>query len=308
MAISAPAVLVTGASGFIGRHLVARLLASGKRVIAFVRPSSQLPDWPNSVQIVRGDLLDADAIRQAAHGAGCVLHVGGIASARCGPDEVFRVNALGTLNVLEASRLAGVARFVLVSSAHVYGRALRLPVDEDHPLDPISPYAAAKAAAEHLARSYFKTYGLGVAILRLFNCYGPGQSAEAVVAGVVAQAAAGSRIAVLDGGVRRDFVFVEDVVDAILKAAKEPGAVGGIFNIGSGEDVAIADIVRKIEVLSGVESSAQNRGESASGGDRMICDNRRAAESLGWRPRTSLDRGLAATYAAASNDYRRGEG
>jgi len=215
---------------------------------------------------------------------------------------VFAVNAVGTLNALEASRLSGVQRFVQISSAHVYGAAQQLPVGEDHPLCPQTPYAASKAAAEHLALSYHRTFGLGVTVLRLFNCYGPGQSREAVVSGIVEQAAGGGPVRVADATVRRDFVFVDDVVDAIIKAATVDVAIGGVFNIGAGESVAIGDIVARVEALAGIDRAETSTPTVSTIADEMVSDIRRAARVLGWLPRTDLDQGLRATFEACSRD------
>lgn len=302
MASADPVVLVTGATGFIGGRLVSKLLQDGWKVTTLVRPSSTLPEVVRRTRTVVGDLMDAGALRGAVSGADVVLHLGGINSthrSREAPDEVFRVNVMGTANMLEASRQAGVRRFVQVSSAHVYGPAKRLPVDEAHPLEPRSPYAASKAAAEHVALSYFRAFGLGAAVLRIFNVYGPGQPPEAVIPSIVDQVAAGRRARVLDAAVRRDFVFVDDVAEAIVKAATTPGAVGEVFNIGSGEEISVAEIVRRTEALAGFVSETAASEPMRVGNDRMVSDISRATQILGWSPRTGIRAGLAATLAAA---------
>src|SRR5687768_15374826 len=181
-------VLVTGASGFIGSHLVDRLTASG----AVLTSLHHIEDLQTGeAGVVHADLCAARAVLGATEGATTVFHLGAMASAaaaQASPHEAFRVNTLGTQNVLEAARLCGVKRVVLLSTAHVYGRPSRLPVTEDHPLKPASMYAATKLAADVTAMGYFRSFGLPVTVLRPFNVYGPRQGAVAVIPEIIAQA------------------------------------------------------------------------------------------------------------------------
>lgn len=285
--------LVTGAGGFIGSHLIDRLVALGRPVRGFQRR----PAAVSAVEMLSGDLCDAGSVRAAMQGVDTVYHLGGVASADAvmdAPGGSIAANTLGTLNVLEAARTAGVRRVVVMSSGHVFGRPQRLPVAEDHPLNPATPYAASKIAAETLAAGYHRAYGLPVVVLRPFNVYGPRQPDSAVIPTIVGQALAGGPVRVRNPAPRRDFVFVADLVDALLLAAGADGrAVGRAFVLASGRAVSVADILRRVLALTG--NPMEPPQEPPDDGDRILGDAALARALLGWTPRVGLEDGLART-------------
>ena len=293
--------LVTGAGGFIGSHLVDRLVALGRPVRGLRRRAGTV-GAAGMVETVAGDLRDADAVRAAMAGVDTVYHLGGVASAdavMAAPFDAMTVNGLGTLNVLEAARTAGVRRVVLMSSAHVFGRPRTLPVTEEHPLDPATPYAASKIAAEALAIGYHRGFGLPVVVLRPFNVYGPRQTAAAVIPTIVGQALAGGPVRVRNLVPRRDYLYVSDIVDALLLAAGADGrAVGRAFVLASGRAVSVAGLLRRVLTLTGnpmtpPEEPADDGDHLC--GDRIWGDAALARDLLGWMPRVTLGDGLART-------------
>ncbi len=297
--------LVTGADGFIGSHLVDRLVEDGHPVRRF-RRGSPPPDPAEAgpADSRFGDLRDPASVQAAMEGVGTVFHLGGIASAgaaMAAPAEAVAVNTVGTLNVLEAARAAGVRRVVLMSSGHVFGPPRQLPVTEDHPLDPATPYAASKLAADKLAMGYHRSYGLPVVVVRPFNVYGPRQSSDAVVPTIVGQALAGGPVRVRSLAPRRDFVFVSDVVEALILAATAERAVGREIILASGRAVSVAAILHRVLALAGAPNGAPPKPAApaapARGDDRIFGDPSLAGALLGWSARVPLDEGLARTVA-----------
>ncbi|WP_374440443.1 GDP-mannose 4,6-dehydratase [Stella sp.] len=305
--------LVTGAGGFLGSQLCRRLVGDGWQVRAFVRYGAAgdigglhgLPEAATgSLDIRRGDLLDVEGVARAVEGADTVFHLGArisIPYSYAAPRDTFQVNALGTLNVLEAVRHGGVRRLVHTSTSEVFGSAVALPMAETHRLRAQSPYAASKIAADKLVESYVCAFGLPAVTLRPFNTYGPGQSPRAVIPAIVQQALAGGPVRLGALEPERDFTFVDDTVQAMILAADAAAAVGCEINLGTGEAIAIGALARRIIALVGrpctIELDAQRMRPPASEVDRLCSDNRRAAELLGWRPRVSLDEGLRRTIA-----------
>ena len=304
--------LVTGAGGFVGSHLVERLLSDGDTVRAFVRYTStgragwldSVPaDRRDSIEIVSGDVRDDEAVTRAMVGVDRVFHLAaliGIPYSYLHPRDVVETNVGGTLNVLIAARAAGVGRVVHASTSEVYGSARSVPIDESHALHAQSPYAASKIAAEKLVESFHASYDLPAVVLRPFNVYGPRQSARAVVPVVISQAIARDEIRLGAGAPTRDFNFVGDTVEAFVRAARVPEAIGGVFNIGTGREISIADMADLVIRLAGrrgqrlVTDDTRLR-PAASEVTRLCADNRRAREVLGWEPRTPLEEGLRMT-------------
>lgn len=299
-------VLVTGAAGFIGRHLARRLLANGADTRLFLRYSSLpaerlLPaELAGHCPVFRGDIRDGEALLKACENVDVVFHLAalvGIPHSYDCPAEVLAVNAGGTAAVLDAARRRGVARVVATSTSEVYGTARQVPMPEDHPLNAQSPYAASKIASDQMALAYHRSFGLPVAVLRPFNTYGPGQSARAVIPTIARQALAGGTIRLGNLEATRDFTFVEDTAEGFLLAGSAEAAVGRVTQIGSGREIAIGELAAKICALAGreatVEQDPARLRPAGSEVERLCCDSRPALERLGWRPTVELDEGLA---------------
>ena len=303
-------VLVTGAGGFIGSHLVERCVELGWEVRAFVHYRSDGGrGWlaeargPAAVEVTAGDVRDPDSLRRACRGIDTVFHLAalvGVPYSFESPLAYVRTNVEGTCHLLEACRDASVANIVLTSTSETYGTARAVPIDELHPAAAHSPYAASKIAADQLALSLHRAQGLPVKIVRPFNAYGPRQSPRAVIPNAIAQIASGRRVLAL-GNVepRRDFTFVTDLAEGFVTAARCDAAIGEAIHLGSGEEVRIADLVRKIGALMGVDveiarDERRVRREAAEV-DRLVCDASRARSLLGWAPHVKLEAGLERT-------------
>ena len=304
-------VLVTGAGGFIGSHLVERLVEAGASVRAFVRYNSRAdsgllqmasPKTISSLELIGGDLRDFDAIRKAVDGCEFVFHLGALISipySYLHPAEVAESNLIGTLNVLLACRDLGVQRLIHTSTSEVYGTALTAKIDESHPLQGQSPYSASKIGADKLAESFYCSYELPVVTVRPFNTYGPRQSARAVIPTIITQAVARSRIRLGNISTVRDFTYVDDTVNGFLCAAIAKDVDGGTFNLGTGEAISIRDLAETIIQKAGTHvkvevDTARLRPKKSEVG-RLLSDNSLARERLNWQPRVSLDAGLDKT-------------
>jgi NAD dependent epimerase/dehydratase len=304
-------VLVTGAGGFIGSHLVERLLAENARVRAFVRYNSRgdpgflrmLSDEDRArVEMIAGNLEDQDAVRKAADGVDVVFHLGALISIPYSyrhPLEVAKTNLLGTMNVLLACRDLRVKRMVHISSSEVYGTAIHVPISESHPLQGQSPYSASKIGADKLAESFYCAFSLPVVTVRPFNTYGPRQSTRAVIPVIITQALTQDKIHLGNLNTIRDFTFVLDTVSGMIKAAQVEGVEGQVMNLGTGQEIRIGELAEKIIQKTGREVEivvdSDRLRPQASEVMRLISDNSLARKSLGWEPQTSLDDGLDRT-------------
>lgn len=305
-------VLVTGAGGFIGSRLTEALYARGARVRAFVRYNSRadigllklLPaEVLRSVEVIMGDLQDEDALEKAASGTTLVFHLGALISIPYSyqhPVEVVRANILGTLAVLQACRKAG-CRLIHTSTSEVYGSALRVPIDEQHPLQGQSPYSASKIGADKLVESYYRAFGVPAVTIRPFNTYGPGQSARAVIPTIITQALQAEEIHLGNLDALRDFTYLDDTVAAFIKAAETPGIDGETFNLGSGHEVSIRELSDEIVALTGsrarVVVDEERLRPEKSEVVRLLADNSKARRVLGWAPQVELREGLTRTIA-----------
>jgi dTDP-glucose 4,6-dehydratase len=304
------AVLVTGAGGFIGSHLVEQLVAAGATVRALVRyTSSGTRGWLDrspaaaKVEFIAADIGDRGAVAKAMHGIDTVFHLAaliGIPYSYHAPDSYVRTNVEGTANVLRGALDAGVRRVVHTSTSEVYGTAQRVPIGEDHPLQTQSPYAATKAGADLLAMSYHRSFGLAVTTVRPFNTYGPRQSARAVIPAIITQALGGTTIKLGHTAPTRDFTFVGDIVEGFLQLAHADGAIGRVVNLGSGGEISIGDLAQRICELIGsrarvVRDAARERPDASE--VERLCADISLARSLGWAPARSLDAGLRETIA-----------
>jgi dTDP-glucose 4,6-dehydratase len=309
-AVDARTVLVTGAGGFIGSHLCERLVREGARVRAFCRYTSRRelgllgvadPQLVAELELCFGDLLDADFVARAAAGADVVLHLGASISVPYSfeaPREVVHTNVEGTLNVLSAARSAGVGRVVQMSSSEVYGTARQVPIDESHPLGVQSPYAASKVGADKLAESFHMAFGLPVVIARPFNTFGPRQSPRAVIPTIVGQALVRDEVRLGATSPRRDYVFVADTVDALVRLAASDAHGGETFNVATGADVSIGAIVELVGDVLGRDLTVVSEGERLRPGHsevmRLQGDGGRIRAAFGWEPRTPFEEGLRA--------------
>ncbi len=321
MELTGKRALITGAGGFVGGHLAERLAAAGCAVRCFVHAGSDghglLGELPaatlGALEIVRGDLLDVAAVRRAVAGVEVIFHLAALTSVPYSfqhPHQVIETNVMTTLNVLEAAREGGVSRVVHASSSDVYGTARYVPIDENHPLQSQSPYAASKIGAEKIVESYVASYGLPAVVLRPFNIFGPRQSARAVIPAIIAQALTGNQVRLGALDPTRDFTYVANTVDAYIRAAECDAAIGRVFNIGSGFEISIGDLARTIIRLVGREvtvvSEDAARMRPARSEVRRVCAaNTLAREVLGWTPQIAFEDGLRRTidWIAAHLDY-----
>jgi dTDP-glucose 4,6-dehydratase len=307
-------VLVTGAGGFIGSHLTERLVRDGFQVRALVRYNGRddrghLSDLSNEVQaaieLERGDLKDAVAVRRAVKSREWVFHLGALIAipySYQNPYDVVQTNVLGTAHVLDACRESdSLERLVLTSTSEVYGTAQRIPIDEHHPLRGQSPYAATKIAADALGESYHRSFGLRVAILRPFNTFGPRQSARAIIPTIISQALTRPVVKLGRLDPRRDLTYVQDTVAGFVAIARCDAAVGRAVNIGRGEDISIGELAEAIGRCLGrpiaVEGDRQRHRPAASEVERLIAGTALAQSLWGWQPQFSLEQGLNETIA-----------
>jgi len=306
-------VLVTGAGGFIGSHLVEQLLEQGASVRAFARYNSRgdvgllrllSPEARAKLEIISGDLRDGQAIQDAVSGCEYVFHLGALISipySYLHTYEVAETNFMGTLNVLTACRRSEVTRLIHTSTSEVYGTARYTPMDETHPLQGQSPYSASKIGADKLAESFYCAYGLPVVTVRPFNTYGPRQSARAVIPALITQALTSEVVRVGNTETSRDFTYVSDTVNGFLRAARAEDVDGKTFNLGTGSEVKIGTLVQKILSMTGSQAKVSVDEQRLRPKDsevyRLLSDNALARKTLDWRPRTDLEQGLRETIA-----------
>ncbi len=302
-------VLVTGAGGFIGSHLVEELVKKGADVRCFLKYNSRgglgnLTNIPkevfNKLEIVRGDLRDAESIKKAMEGCEIIFHVAALISIPYSYENsrgYFETNTMGTLNLLEAAKdNKGVKKMVITSSSEVYGTALYSPIDEKHPLQAQSPYAASKIGADKAVESYVKSFNLPVAIIRPFNAYGPRQSMRAVIPTIIYQALTKGKIKLGSLDPRRDFTYAKDIAKGYIKIAESKKSVGEVINIGSGKTISVGDLVEKIGLILGkkliVEIDKEKVRPKKSEVGLLFCDNSKAKKLVNWKPSVQFDKGL----------------
>jgi len=309
-------VLVTGADGFIGSHLVEHLVHKGLNVRSFVYYNS-FNSWgwldevddsvKESLDVFAGDIRDPHGVRAAMQGCDVVLHLAALIAipySYHSPDTYVDTNVKGTLNVVQAARELGVERVVHTSTSEVYGSARFVPITEAHPLQGQSPYSASKIGSDHMALSFHASFGTPVAVIRPFNTYGPRQSARAVIPTIITQIAAGQRQIKL-GAIHptRDFNYVRDTVRGFVAVAECDAAVGQVVNVGSNYEISVGDTARLIARLMGREveftSDEQRLRPAGSEVERLWADNTLARELAGWTPEflgvAGLEQGLRET-------------
>ena len=316
-------VLVTGAGGFIGSHLVERLVALGARTRGLVQYNSTgswewLDDSPvkDDVEVFLGDIRDPSSLREAFRGVDVVFHLAALVAipySYQSPLSYIRTNVEGTLNVLQAALDFDASLVVHTSTSEVFGTARYVPMDEAHPLQGQSPYAASKIGADKIAEAFHLSFELPVATIRPFNTYGPRQSARAVIPTIMSQALSEPVISLGNLLPLRDFNYVADTVEGFVRIAECPQAIGEVINIGSGREVAIGNLAETILKLMGKDIPIVSNGErirpQASEVDRLCADNTKASELIGWHPQYSLEKGLIETIRwvqSNSESYRAG--
>ena len=304
-ALAGRKVLVTGAGGFIGPHVVAAIVETGADVRAHIGPPGKPPArLPAAVEQVNADIADAAAMRRIAASVDVVVHLAGAASVRRSfeePLETFNVHTQGTAVLIEACRQAGARRFIYMSSAEVYGRPARDGVDENGPVAPRSPYGAAKAAAELIVSAYAQSFGqVGIA-LRPFSVYGPGETNHSLVGSIVNQLRSCARVTVADIRPVRDYCFVADVARAVAQSCVADVTGFTAINIASGQGTSVLELIQAaadaLGVTADIEEDVARRRPDAQEIFRLIASVERARTLLGWSAATTLREGLQQTCA-----------
>lgn len=311
-------VLITGAEGFIGSHVSEALSATGHELsLLALYNSFGTAGWlgnlvaPNQkdARVILGDVRDADFIQKAVEGQDIVIHLAALIAipySYQAPRSYIESNVIGTINVIEAARRAGVSRVVHTSTSEVYGTAQYVPIDERHPLVGQSPYSASKIGADQIAHSYWSSFGVPVTTVRPFNTYGPRQSQRAFIPSVIVQLLSGADSLSLGSlSPTRDLTFVLDTAEGFRAAAEGTGGLGEVFNLGSGFEISMGEVVEMLSEISGrkvsvTEDSARVRPENSEV-ERLWSDSSKFEKAFGWKPahagRDGLYRGLEKTYA-----------
>jgi NAD dependent epimerase/dehydratase len=316
---SSKVVLVTGGGGFIGSHLVERLVGLGAETRALVHYNSN-GSWGwldqsssrNDVNVVQGDIRDQDSLQRAAAGVDVIFHLAALIAipySYHAPTSYVRTNVEGTLNVLQSAIRNEVGLVIHTSTSEVYGTARSIPINESHPLQGQSPYSATKIGADKIAESFNLSFGLPVVTVRPFNTYGPRQSARAVIPTIVTQALADEPIRLGNLEPTRDLNYVADTVEGFIKAAESPRAVGETINLGTGQEISIGQLAATILKSMGkdlpiVSESERVRPENSEV-ERLCADATKARELLDWQPKYSLAEGLAETIKWIQENHER---
>lgn len=310
--LSGKRVLVTGADGFIGSHLVERLVAEGCKVKAFCYYNSfNSWGWLDSldkeklknIEVFMGDVRDPNGVRTAIEGSQIVFHLAALIAipfSYHSPDSYVDTNVKGTLNLLQACREFGVERLIVTSTSEVYGTAMYVPIDEKHPRQGQSPYSATKIGADHLAESFFRSFALPVTIVRPFNTFGPRQSARAVIPTIITQLIAGlPKISLGDTRPTRDLVYVADTVTGFVRIAEADKVSGEEINIATQKETSIGDLAMMIGKIMGkpvevLQDDVRMR-PTESEVFRLLGSNEKIKRLTGWQQAYSLEDGLKET-------------
>ena len=298
-------VLVTGADGFIPSFVCDRLVELGANVTALIRRNSSneiksIPHLIDKLKIRWGDITDLSLLLEETKEIDVIYHLGAMSHVQYSlynPVETYQTNTLGTMNVLEASRINNVKRVVHAGSAEVYGKPETVPIEENHPLEPRSPYAAGKVASDRLMFAYYCTYGLPVVMSRFFGIYGPRQSIEKAIPKFILQIHNKKSPCVYgDGKQSRDYMFVTDAADAYTRLGLADNVVGQAMNIGTGIETDIATLARLIIKIMGAKMEPNFTGKISPGeAGRLVCNPSKGMKTLDWKPTVSLEDGLKST-------------
>lgn len=322
MELNGKTVLVTGAGGFIGSHLVERLVSLGCRVRAMVHYNSS-GSWGNlellpaetkeRIEVIAGDVMDPFSVHKAVEGCEVVFHLAALIAipySYVAPQSYVSTNVAGTLNVMEACLRCNVKKVVHTSTSETYGTAIYTPIDENHPLQGQSPYSASKIGADKIAESYFLSFNLPVATIRPFNTYGPRQSARAVIPTIISQILAGKKSIRLGSLTPiRDFNFVKDTVEGFVKIAESESSTGTLINVGFGKGITIGKLAdtlvrlmgRDVEIICEEERVRPEKSEVFE----LICANSKAQTLAGWSPQYRLEDGLVETIRFIESNLSR---
>jgi len=304
-------VLVTGAGGFIGSHLVDELLIKGADVTAFVHYNAR-NDWgmlerrydekTPHLTVIAGDVTDSLFVKKAISGKDYVFHLAaliGIPYSYAAPESYVNTNVKGTLNVMQACLDTDLDRVVHTSTSEVYGTAQYTPIDENHPLQGQSPYSASKIGADKIAESYSCSFGLPVTTIRPFNTFGPRQSTRAVIPTIITQALTSNTVKLGSLTPVRDLTYVADTVQGFIKLAESKKTVGTTINIGSGRGVTIGEladlIIKRVNPKANIVCEKERIRPEKSEVMQLLCDNRCAKNLAGWEPKYTLENGLSLT-------------
>ncbi|MBO5609518.1 MAG: SDR family oxidoreductase [Eubacterium sp.] len=307
-------ILVTGADGFIGSHLVEELVKEGYKVKAFVLYNSfntwgWIDTFPkelkDEIEIFTGDVRDPNAVREAMKDCGAVFHLAALIAipySYYAPDSYVDTNIKGTLNVLQAAKEQGNKRVLVTSTSEVYGTAQYVPIDEKHPFQGQSPYSATKIAADRLAESFYRSFELPVTIVRPFNTFGPRQSARAVIPTIIMQLLSGkTEIKLGSLSPTRDFNYVKDTANGFIEIYKSSKTIGEEINIATQQEISIGELaeilIQKINPMAKIVCDEQRLRPEKSEVNRLLGSNEKIKKLTSWRPRFSFSDGLSDTIS-----------
>jgi NAD dependent epimerase/dehydratase len=316
-------VLVTGAGGFIGSHLVEELIRNGAEVSALIHYNSRnhwgnleqlSPQIKKEINVLAGNVEDPFMLNKATKGQNIVFHLAALIAipySYDAPLSYIRTNIEGTTNVMQACLSNNIERVIHTSTSEAYGTAIYTPIDEQHPLQAQSPYSASKISADKIAESYYLSFNLPVSTIRPFNTYGPRQSARAVIPTIISQAIKQPEIKLGDLTPVRDLTYVKDTVRGFMKIALSDESIGKVINVGNGKGISIEDLANLIIKLMGVNKPIVTDSErlrpEKSEVLKLVCDNSKAKTIIGWEPQYSIERGLKETIEYVTNkidDYK----
>ena len=310
-------ILITGACGFFGSHLSEYLISKGYSVVAFDRYNSfnsygwlENSKFKNEIEFILGDIRDYDSVYKAMQGVASCMHLAaliGIPYSYISPLAYIKTNIEGTYNVLEASKNLNLEQLIITSTSEIYGSSEYTPMDELHPINSQSPYAASKVSADQMAISYYKSFNQPIKIVRPFNIYGPRQSLRAVIPSIINQCTNNSgAINIGNLQAKRDFTFVKDTCESFLEIFKSKKLFGEIVNIGSGENISIADladlIIKKIGNSNSIYVNKERLRPDKSEVTNLLAKSDKLFKETGWSPKISLSEGINATINWIKNN------